>query len=174
MTREVMRVSDPCYDHSVWCTGLIFDCMTGKWDAAVQYSHEGGWGTRVSRLIAKHESLQTYSACDKIRVDEENIYFPHPWEDSHIVVGVDSGQAGVFDDSKYQDESIFAGLPAPTAQFGDSIWYNQCCTLTLSEKQAGAIPCGAVSSSGLGDGTYTALKHLNKDHMVDCVMIVFL
>lgn len=178
MTGEIMRVSDPCYDKHTCCSGpsgpsgLIFDCLPGNWDAAATYS-DVILGTRVAMLIAKHESIPDFAICNQVRGDGERIYFSPQWRDSGIMVCVDSGQAGLFDDAKYQNNSVFDGMPEPVSTFGD-IWYRHCCDLTLSEARAGVIPFGAVSSSGYGDGCYKVFKHENKFSKVDCVIIVFL
>lgn len=75
-------------------------------------------------------------------------------------IGVDSGQAGFF----------------------DALIFNQCsknlyddiCDITLSEKQAGVIDQGAISSSGYGDGSYSVFVHRNKDGDIDAARIEFI
>lgn len=173
LEQSVMRASDPCYDKTVWCCGTVPDCLTGTWDAAVVYVNYDGWGTRVSLLIAKHASLPSFSICDDVRVDDEYVHFGRKWTRCEFEVGVDSAQAGLFDDSKYQDQKQLNEMPAPKAHFGDDRWYNQCRDLTMSDMQAGVLPFGVVSSSGVGDGGYIALKHQNGNGKVDCVLIVF-
>lgn len=54
------------------------------------------------------------------------------------------------------------------------VWYSHCCDLTLGKQQAGVILYGVVSSSGYGDGYYTALRHLNAAGKVDCIAVLFL
>ena len=71
------------------------------------------------------------------------------WQDSGIDVGVDSGQAGFF------DEFLFDGLchaPEMKEEF-----YRQVCDLTCGEKQWGTHLAGVVSSTGYGDGSYTCM-----------------
>jgi hypothetical protein len=69
-------------------------------------------------------------------------------------VGVDSGQAGLFDASHYQDDSIIPN-PKPRIYSAPSdIWYSHCCDITRSPLGAGVLPYGVVSSSGFGDGGY--------------------
>ena len=174
MTDTIMRVSDPCYDTTTWCCGTIPNCLTGQWDSAVVYSDEGIMGQRIALLVAKHSgSVHSFDLCDKIRADEENIYYSAGWEVCGFEVGVDSGQAGFFDEAHYQDESVFAGHPAPHVSYG-GLWYSHCCDRTLSEDQAGTIPYGVISCSGYGDGGYTALMHKTAGGQVDCVAIVYL
>lgn len=177
MTQPVMRVSDPCYSKDTWCVGTIENCVTGKWEAAVAYKDEGDWGNRVSILIARHESGPAFSAANRIYMKENNdagtatVYWPkHGW-DRISDIDVDSGQCGLFDDAKYQDESVFK----KKAKCGfDDGWYGHCCNRTFSDKRAGVIPGGAVSSSGLGDGGYDAFYHVNDAGKVDMACILYL
>jgi hypothetical protein len=62
-------------------------------------------------------------------------------------VCVDSGQAGVFDLSVYEDDGVF---------------YEDCCSATLSKRRFGFVPGGFVSSSGFGDGCYEAQIYKEK------------
>jgi len=131
----IVRITDPCYDKSVGCCGTA-GAQSGKWNAFITEEHRSSWGNRVTSLVALHESVE----------DVENI-FMEPWLFLDIDVGVDSGQAGIFDDKYYRADENF---------------YEECGSHTLSEKRAGTLKYGAVSSSGLGDGSYVALA-LQKD-----------
>ncbi len=174
MSGPKMRVTDPCYDDSVWCHGMISNCAAGDWEAAVVYRDEGEFGRRVVLLAARHvDSVHSFSMCNQVWMDENLVYFKGGWSVCNFEVGVDSGQAGFFDDSHYRDNSVLESMPKPEHDF-DIPWYNYCCDLTLSERQAGVLPYGAVSSSGYGDGGYTALQHRNQQGQVDCVVILFL
>lgn len=106
----------------------------------------------------------------QIMLDGVFVHYKEGWEICDFSVSVDSGQAGVFDSAHYHDDSVSAGMPGPEHDF-DTVWYNHCCDLTLGEQQAGVIP---VSSSGLGDGCYTALQHKNEQGQVDGIVILFL
>ena len=110
-------VSDPCYD-----TGeLKVPARNGRWLASVQKTDEGSWGTRVASILVHHESFDPIGK--KYGQDLEHI-------------GVDSGQAGVFDIGSY----------------GSGSFYDTCCRAT--DKDFGFVPGGFVSSSGYGDGGY--------------------
>lgn len=123
----VLRVTDPCYSKNTWCAGAVPNCRTGTWIAEIDRKDCGDWGNRISRLTVTHE-------LGGVGADE----------DAGFEVGVDSGQAGVFDDRHYPND------PATTA------FYDQCCRLTLSRSRSGRIKYGVVSSSGYGDGGYSA------------------
>lgn len=88
-------------------------------------------------------------------------------------VGVDSGQAGFFDDAFYQNDTVFEELPAPGFAIGD-LWYRHVCDITLSKMSAGVLPYGAVSSSGFGDGGYTCYTHADENGVIDFAFIVFI
>jgi len=90
------------------------------------------WGDRIARVVVEH--VEHAGAAGYQKLDFE--------------VGVDSGQAGVFDLSHYWNDSV-APEVAP-----EEVWYSMCCAVTLSECSAGVVPFGAVSSSGYGDGGY--------------------
>ena len=92
MTGPNMRVSDPCYDDSVWCYGMISNCATGDWEAAVSYSDEGEFGIRVMLLAARHiASVRSFSKCDQAWMDGEFVHYKG-WDICDFEMGVDSGQ----------------------------------------------------------------------------------
>ena len=154
ITSGVMRVTDPCYDKETWCSGTV-DAKNGTWEAFIETSNEGGWGNRVSSLTVLHmNSGRSYSASD--------------WDMTSIDVGVDSGQAGFFDNALYPDGER-------TGEFGDlDTFYGKVCDLTCETKEsAGVIPFGAVSSSGYGDGGYKCyVRRMNG--LVVAAKIVFI
>ena len=84
---------------------------------------------------------------------------------------MDSGQAGIFDASHYDDDSIFREKAA--CNYGTE-WYNHCCDITLSWPCAGVLPYGVVSSSGFGDGGYPAVMHCNENGETDFICVVFI
>src|SRR5690606_25054488 len=88
-----------------------------------------------------------------------------------FVVGVDSGQAGVFDFAVYKDDESAKGK---SNFIEDEPWYSTCCDQTLSDQQAGVIEGGAVSSSGYGDGLYTAYYAIDANKEVVAIKIVFM
>lgn len=84
-----VRISDPCYEKDTWCAGTVDSVKTGKWlSSIVKYDDsETDWGDRVGELHAYHESKETKEEPE--------------WEELGIDVGVDSGQAGIFDEDFY-------------------------------------------------------------------------
>lgn len=168
LTGTVLRISDPCYDRDVWCCGTVQDCFPGTWEASVLTKDEGSWGHRISVLTARHVTGPKHTAINCGVCDRSGT-----WSTCDFEVGVDSGQAGIFDEAHYQDITIFEPGTKCEHEFGD-IWYSFCCDLTLSSLHAGVLPYGAVASSGYGDGSYECTAHRNAEHQVDFVVIVFI
>jgi len=156
---DVLRISDPCYDKKVWCTGTLKNCKVGEWSAFIKYSFEGAWGTRVAEIIAVFGDLSINGVDELLNISL--------WENSNISVGVDSGQCGIFDESKYPKGKS-------TGEYGDSkTFYGKCCDLTLGHDQGGVIDFGAVSGSGYGDGSYDCMI-FNPANEISAVRIIFI
>lgn len=137
-------ISDPCYEIGTWCAGRLDDVAIGKWNAFVTRTDEQDWGIRCSEISAYHETA--------IREDLN-------WIESNIHVGVDSGQAGIFDAPKYHGKN--------------EDWYSQICELTSSDLGAETLDGGVVSSSGYGDGSYSCY-YAKKDDKIVAVKICFI
>lgn len=139
VTDNVLVISDPCYEPGTWCMGHILDVRPGTWAAQIGICQDPRWGERVAYLAAYHQDCPDKALLTKY--------------EAHFEVGVDSGQAGIFDRAHYQDQAVVSDVPDP---IGEDRWYNACCHQTLhTEHHAGVIPYGVVSSSGYGDGGYT-------------------
>lgn len=150
-----LTVSDPCYKPGTWGMGELTKVRNGTWYAHTLAVDLGDLGKRISRLVIHHSAYsQSKKLCSQVASFE---------------VGVDSGQAGFFDSTHYQDDSVLCRNPVNDL---DSAWYSACCDLTLSPLQAGVIPYGVVSSSGFGDGGYdcrywtTSAGHIVKAEII--------
>ena len=148
MVSDRVAVSDPCYDTDVWCRGELQDMLPGIWEAVIKRD-EGEWGMRVARLIAVHK--------DYVGSDME------PMTVAPFEVGVDSGQAGLFDAQQYRDDAAVMDL-GTVVNINDpgALWYMRCCHLTLTKLAAGVMPYGVVSSSGFGGGSYDCFYGRNE------------
>lgn len=135
-----LAVSDPCYDTDVKYRGELENVMNGTWHASAVEMQTGSWGRRIARLIAVHENY-----ADEKMSKGQCVGFE---------VGVDSGQAGLFDASHYRDDSVIPNAKLVFHEEPAAIWYKHCCDITLSPLSAGVLPYGVVSSSGHGDGGY--------------------
>lgn len=141
-------VSDPCYEAGGSGQVKLDNVRTGQWSMLLDKRDEGAWGSRVAELVVSHNGKCCFS-----------------WEHAGQI-GVDSGQAGVFDVKHYRNDHISEGLPRfyeKEAICPDEDWYSLCCDRTLATKLGGGgvVPYGAVSRSGFGDGAYDV--YVSKD-----------
>ncbi len=87
---KVLRISDPCYNKNTWCAGTVKNALPGTWEAIVQkIDMEDSWGNRCRKLLAAHTSFNAAI---------------HKFRKLKFTVGVDSGQAGIFDDKFYKKD----------------------------------------------------------------------
>lgn len=150
-------VSDPCYDADEWMN-MTIPAKNGTWIAYVDETKFGSWGDRISILTAEFTGKT-----NKIRV-------------KHGSIGVDSGQAGIFDINSYKNDKIVKNVKRvhnkPICE--DEPWYSICCDRTLSKNQWGIVPNGVVSTSGLGDGYYDVEYFVDSKGQAVRVQIVFI
>ena len=150
-------VSDPCYTTDVWCMSKLTNVLPGKYQASMPGTYES-WGERNTGIVVIHEDY----------VDKKKRWYHHG------SIGVDSGQAGIFDAASYRNDEIAAGITSPEVGFslgrgkiedGD-IWYEKMCGFTLSDKAWGLYDQGIVSRSGMGDGSYNFYVQKDKGKIV--------
>jgi len=110
---EKVMVSDPCYGLGTWCQGVLGNVLPGQYDCNVEYSDEGTWGTRVSAIEVTHVNYKTGSLLLQMEDFE---------------VGVDSGQAGIFDYEYYAKYH----MDATERPHVDDDWYDMVCGLTYT------------------------------------------
>lgn len=106
-----VMVSDPCYGLGTWCQGVLKNVLPGQYDCNVEYSDEGSWGTRVSAIEVTHVN---YKASFLLLQMED------------FEVGVDSGQAGIFDYEYYAKYH----MDATERPHVNDDWYDMVCDLT--------------------------------------------
>jgi hypothetical protein len=129
----MIACTDPCYQYP----DVMEPAENGKWMAHVEKSDCGDWGVRVKKILVHHKSFSPIGIRYKIEKK---------------IIGVDSGQAGVFDASVYNNY--------------DDSFYDRCCRTTLTNEQFGYIPKGFVTSSGFGDGGYQCLVYKKNGNTV--------
>ncbi|MCS7460498.1 DUF4241 domain-containing protein [Paenibacillus doosanensis] len=154
-------VADPCYeaDTNTIIMGVLDHVQNGTWSAYVDKTEVRDWGEACSRLIACHSSCED---------NKEELF----WVKTQFIVGVDSGQAGIFDSAKYRIPD--AGAKPGQQQEMDSDWYLACCDITESGHEAGVMDGGVVSRTGIGDGAYGAYTASNEQGQIVGVKIVFI
>ena len=180
-----LAVSDPCYDEDVWCRGEIDNAKNGSWFAFADEKAIERWGEAFTRLIAVHEDYvdriasmgeKTEGLAKKTDQLSKHCCGSLTMHRAAFAVGVDSGQAGIFDASHYRDNSVVPN-EGYSHQFEDEeadAWYDYCCEITLSDSCAGVLPFGVVSVSGFGDGEYVCDFWKNADGEVVRVEIEFI
>lgn len=158
-----MNVTDPCYNTGTWCGAYDLDALNGKWHGYVnkctvlkgrEQEHE-----RICELIALHESELNHGN----------------WVLDEYEIGVDSGQAGVFDSEIYPKKND-GEFQDPTGLSYDDMkgFYAKSAFLTLREEQCGILDGrGIVSSAGWGDGGYNLFTK-RKNGKLSGVKIVFI
>jgi hypothetical protein len=155
-----MRVTDPCYERGTWCAGVLDNVKNGVWESYAYIENYGRnllGGERVKALAVKHKGT--------------NIDWGFKEQVADFEVGVDSGQAGFFNESLYPD-----GEPG---EYGDMhTFYGRACAQTHDEtnrhQHAGTIKEGVVSSSGWGDGGYSCTYVKDNDGQVVAARIDFI
>lgn len=173
-----MRISDPCYEKGTWCAGSLENVKKGEWNCFLRKSDEGDWGIRNAEIMSVHSDINpdfiSYEdEIKKVRTeklksidgsDGKYIF----WELTNIHVGVDSGQAGIF------DENIYPNTKEEQGEYGDSTsFYGKCCDNTLNDIGCGVIEGGFVSRSGYGDGGYNCFV-AKKDDEIVAINIIFI
>lgn len=156
ITSGALIVSDPCYKLPVSSyQGELENVKKGTWNASVK-TKDG----RCAELLARHSEAPKRLL---------------RWKMAPFVVGVDSGQAGIFDKTVYDNEKTVAEEPKFTVSYPDYKWYRMCCDRTLyTDIKAGVVPGGTVSQSGYGDGGYECLVNKNHKDEIIAVKIVFI
>ena len=147
-----IHVSDPCYDYP--CSGAVTidNVLSGEYLACLSLYDMATWGIRSANLSIHH-------------INHKNIV-PNICAD--CLIGVDSGQAGFFDDAYYQQNQ--------GGDFGDlDTFFGLACSLTLSNNRGGIMQDkGVVSDTGFGDGSYPLYIGKNVDGKIVAASIIFI
>ena len=148
---ETVIVSDPCYEKGEWCQ-IKLNIKPGMYNVYPK-KLKMEQDERVSMLFVVHED---YAKSKLI------------WKECPGMLGVDSGQCGVFSEESYRndyaevnaDPAIVSEVTECFKMFGENntegdVWYRKMCSL-LWRQNAGVAtyPTGVVSHSGFGDGSY--------------------
>ncbi len=149
--KNTVIVTDPCYPEDSWCSKVLKDVQEGRFKCLLCISDEEDWGRRVSNLIAIHEDyLDCIDFKNGFQFDSKLIcQIPY-----YNVIGVDSGQAGIFNYDYYKTHQPDNDWNLDIN--GNKSWYRRICDITGSESLGGVVDnAGIVSCSGYGDGSYT-------------------
>ena len=148
---DTVMVSDPCYRVGVWCQGEINNVLEGAYN--VYISKDDG---RIKELIVSHDKYP--------EIEDGEIIMEQSFE-----VGVDSGNAGIFDYKYYCD----------THEEDDILdeWYDNMHAKLFdngySKNWLFFRKHGVITSSGYGDGCYYCYT-AERDNKVIAIKIVFI
>lgn len=113
---DKVMVSDPCYGLNTWCQGVVENVLPGEYKCKIGFSDEGVFGIRVADIEVVHGNY----------VGKFIEFWPEEFE-----VGVDSGQAGIFDYEYYKkchtDSSEWPHV--------DEEWYDRVFELTYVQEK---------------------------------------
>lgn len=185
--KDSVYVSDPCYSIGTWCQALVENLKPGKYIGYMKkadFGPDGFGGIRVTDIWITH-------------VDYPHLY-PVKILDSSIDIGVDSGQAGIYDKEYYEKYHI------PEL---NEHWYDRQFSLIYyydvdgnyfiepypvmnketnklewvypdpkQERRLGIVMSGkgVVSLSGFGDGSYDLYARKNKEGQIIGLRINFI
>jgi hypothetical protein len=159
-------ICDPSYDRMLVQQGGIAKKVSGlekgKWHGqAVIYEVDAPGHLRCAELIAVHELFE---------LPAEPL-----WKSLHPDIGVDSGQAGIFDWRHFQSDALVKHHKWKAKMLLPEMpWYSMCGDVTLHEPYAGVVPYGVVSQSGWGDGGYPAYFITNEAGSIVALRLVFI
>lgn len=159
-----VMVSDPCYEVGSWGQAQLNNTKKGEWIAKIKQFDEGEWGIRNGELIALHKSIDISNELN--------------WKLEKAIIGVDSGQAGIFDLTVFRNDEVSMSstfLSSEAQEEKGEKWYSHICDLTLeTNERAGITKGGVVSSSGYGDGGYELFTIRDENDSVVAIKIVFI
>jgi hypothetical protein len=105
--KDKVRISDPCYTIDTWCAGTLENVLEGKYKCFSQEVDTGDMGIRIASIEAIHEDY---------------LHTGEPIEALDFHVGVDSGQAGIYDLDYFIENR--------KDKYGEDKWYWRVCDST--------------------------------------------
>lgn len=127
-TKNVIDVTDPCYDKGVWCRSTL-PIKPGEYEwQAVE--NTGSYGTRI-------HSLSIFQKGAVLRRSEIVAY-----------IGVDAGLAGFFENKPDYDDKAWKAI----------VDYLDGKNVCVAEKENPFKCVGICSDSGYGDGEYAVVR----------------
>ena len=96
--KNTVIVTDPCYKAGIWCSKLLSNVKEGRFKCLFRISNDGESGRRVSSLIVIHKDfLESINFKEQFQYNSKRICKISYYN----IIGVDSGQAGVFNYDYY-------------------------------------------------------------------------
>ena len=108
---DTVIISDPCYHRSIECHGVVKNVLPGTYHTSIKEEKVKGWFREFDERITEIQVLH-------------KDYNETTWTRENFIVGVDSGQAGIFCDTIYP-------IGEDMGKYGDKgTWYGDCCFAT--------------------------------------------
>lgn len=134
-----VKVSDPCYGTTVWCSYILDDVSAGHYDCYTVIAETGSCGKRVAFMV----------------LCKDGYGFNIPKEQIPCDIGVDAGVCGIYDleyfNQYHNDRDV------------NEDWYQNNVISWCMKDQAYICDEGKgfITSSGYGDGGYMLLVDRN-------------
>jgi len=163
--------TDPCYTHA---EGVVKNCATGKWTAYITKALLEVWGHRVAALWIFHEDAGDPASLLKPKWSFKNgeLRVTTPWQEE-TSTGVDSGQAGFWDEKSYVRHRSTHTEVIRAARGERDAFYKYVCA-NSDEGCYTEKPDGACSSSGCGDGAYLCRAVRDRSGLVMAMCLDYL
>lgn len=162
----LIHVTDCCYDRDTHCAAFNLKIKAGNYNCYAVESNFSCWGNRVCEISIILEGYSRYDLSEVL---------------TDYDIGVDSGQAGFFDDS------IYPHVPEGVDKYeypefdysNEKGFYKQACNLAHIKGEdknfgIGFNKKGFNSSSGFGDGGYSLYVYTNNEGEICGAKIVFI
>jgi hypothetical protein len=159
-------VTDPCYDPA----GVGYNLILGKVKLGTWFAH-----------VNKADHIQQ-GPSSLVAVHKDHLRGKKTWNIVSYDIGVDSGQAGIFELDSYRRDDLVTDAPRFVTEHGyrpdptepGDLWYAMCCDKTLYDVfESGMVSGGVVSRTKYGDGCYTCEIAKNADLEVVGIRVKF-
>lgn len=148
-----VTISDPCYEVGTWCA-ISLDCvLEGTYDCFIKKCNYNSWGSRVKEMTIVHKNYQ-------------NLVMERDYELMGNV-GVDSGTMSITDTNYYEETH--------NEDEESENWYNmEVCEKTCDNEYNIVGGRCFISTSGIGDGTYSVYGAFDSEDRLYALKVVFL
>lgn len=150
-----ITISDPCYDHNIWCNCKLANMAPGDYDCYYKLTHckipALDLGNRVSEI--------------EIKLSDKGINYEPDYRKLAVDIGVDSGNCGFI--LRSGDSGPILTESEQDTVF-DMIYKSPLTRSTI-------IPgIGFISESGMGDGDYDLYAAIDDKGYYDALKLIFL
>lgn len=145
-------LSDPSYEPGIWCSSELHIMQPGTYDCYADFAYDKDWGIRVARLVI---------------TPAEEPPFGYIYDESVIeTLAVDAGEFGIFDRKYFIEKKTT----------DEERWYNDNVVAWCGNDYAFICEDGKgfITSSGFGDGWYSAYYSRNQKGQINSIEVIFI